>query len=168
MQKRTFLRLGLGSALVLSLAGGAVSMIEPGLVNRKLSDPARLMLTRVAQAMLAGSLPTSPGAQHVALTELMQRIEGFIRTLSDPTQTELTQLLSLLPTTAGRWGIAGLSVPWETASVAETTAALQSMRTSGIALKQQAYLGLHDIVCASYFSGEDSWGVLGYPGPVPI
>lgn len=168
MNKRTFLTLGIGSAIVLAVAGGAVSMIQPGLVNRKLSDPAKLVLTRVAQALLAGTLPTDPAAQQAALHSLMQRADAFIGTLPDPMQAELSQLLSLLPTTAGRWGVAGLSTPWEQATIAETTAALHAMRTSGISLKQQAYLGLHDIVCAPYFSGEESWAVLGYPGPTPI
>lgn len=168
MNKRRFLTLGMGSALVLAVAGGAVSLIQPGLVNRKLSDPAKLVLTCVARAMLAGTLPNDPAARQAALQSLMHRTDAFIGTLSDPMQAELSQLLSLLPTTAGRLGLVGLSTPWESATVAETTAALQSMRVSSISLKQQAYLGLHDIVCAPYFSGEESWAVLGYPGPVPI
>jgi hypothetical protein len=49
--------------------------------------------------------------------------------------------------------------------VPEITAALQSMRVSSISLRVQAYQALHDIVTASYFSGQESWAVLGYPGP---
>jgi len=60
------------------------------------------------------------------------------------------------------------SASWETTTVPETTAALQAMRVSGISLKQQAYAGLHDIVCVPYFSGEESWNVLGYPGPMAV
>jgi hypothetical protein len=62
----------------------------------------------------------------------------------------------------------GLSATWETATVAEVDLALQGMRASGTELKQQAYLGLHDIVCAPYFSGEESWAVLSYPGPTAV
>ena len=57
MQRRTLLKLGIGSAIVLAAAGGAVALLQPGLVNGKLSAPARLVLRRVAQAMLAGTLP---------------------------------------------------------------------------------------------------------------
>ena len=74
----------------------------------------------------------------------------------------------LLATAAGRRGLVGLSASWEDASVPETTATLQGMRVSSMALKVQAYQGLHDIVCAPYFSGEESWGVLGYPGPQAV
>jgi hypothetical protein len=35
-------------------------------------------------------------------------------------------------------------------------------------LRIQACQGLHDLVMAPYFSGEESWAVLGYPGPVAV
>lgn len=168
MQKRTFLKLGIGSAVVLAVAGGAVSMVQPGLVGGKLSEPAKLVITRVAQAMLAGTLPRESAAQQAALTALLSRTDAFIANLSASMQAELSQLFSLLPTTLGRLGITGLSSSWESATVDEVSAALQAMRVSGVSLKQQAYLGLHDIVCAPYFSGEEAWVVLGYPGPVQL
>ena len=168
MQRRTLLKLGIGSAIVLAVAGGAVSMIKPGLVNGKLSDGAKLVLKRVAQAILAGTLPTDATAQEASLQAFLARADHFIGSLPDPVQAELSQLFSLLPTAAGRLGIVGLGASWEATTVAETTAALQSMRVSGMALKQQAYAGLHDIVCVPYFSGEESWKVLGYPGPIAV
>jgi hypothetical protein len=42
--------------------------------------------------------------------------------------------------------------------------AFQAMRESSVSLRVQAYQALHDIVSASYFSGQESWAVLGYPG----
>jgi len=41
MQRRTLLKLGIGSAIVLAAAGGAVALLQPGLVKGKLSDPAQ-------------------------------------------------------------------------------------------------------------------------------
>jgi hypothetical protein len=168
MQRRTLLKLGISSAIVLAAAGGAVALLQPGLVNGKLSGPARLVLQRVAQAMLAGTLPADPTAQESALLALLERADNFIAGTPQSVQAELSQLFALLPTMAGRRGIVGLSAPWESATVAEVSAALQGMRTSGTELKLQAYLGLHDIVCAPYFSGEESWKVLGYPGPTAV
>jgi hypothetical protein len=168
MQRRTLLKLGIGSAIVLAAAGGAVALLQPGLVNGKLSDPARLVLRRVAQAILAGSLPADAAAQEASLLALLERADNFIAGTPQAVQAELSQLFALLPTMAGRRGIVGLSATWESATVAEVGEALQGMRASGIELKQQAYLGLHDIVCAPYFSGEESWAVLGYPGPTAV
>ena len=62
----------------------------------------------------------------------------------------------------------GIGSTWETVEVAELAAALQSMRLSRISLRQQAYQGLHDLVYAAYFSGKETWQVLGYPGPVDL
>jgi hypothetical protein len=96
---------------------------------------------------------------------LLDRANAFFASLPNHVTAELSELLGLLATAAGRRGLVGLSASWEDATIPETTAALQGMRVSSMALKVQAYQGLHDIVCAPYFSGEESWAVLGYPGP---
>ncbi|MGA8391978.1 MAG: hypothetical protein WB775_07575, partial [Burkholderiaceae bacterium] len=62
----------------------------------------------------------------------------------------------------------GLSASWEDATAAETYGALKSMLASGTELRIQACQGLHDLVMVPYFSGEESWAVLGYPGPTPV
>jgi hypothetical protein len=168
LQRRTFLKLGIASAVVLAVVGGAVALIQPGLVNGKLSPSARLVMTRVAQAMLAGTLPADAAGQLQALDRLLERMNALVAGMPAPVQAELSELLSLLPTAAGRRGLVGLSPSWEDTTVAQTSEALQNMRVSSIALKQQAYLGLHDLVFAPYFSGEESWDILGYPGPIPV
>jgi hypothetical protein len=168
LQRRTFLKLGIASAVVLAVVGGAVALIQPGLINGKLGPAARLVMTRVAQAILDGTLPRDAAAQQKSLDALLERTDAFIAGMPNHVQAELSELLGLLATAGGRRGLVGLSATWDAATVAETSAALQSMRVSSIALKQQAYLGLHDIVCAPYFSGEESWAVLGYPGPHPV
>jgi hypothetical protein len=61
--------------------------------------------------------------------------------------------------------LAGLEAPWPQATVAQVQSALQEMRVSSIALRQQAYLALHDIASGAYFSGPATWAQLGYPGP---
>lgn len=168
LQRRTFLKLGIASAVVLAVAGGAVALIKPGLVDGKLSPSARLVYTRVAQAMLAGTLPRDAQAQQKAMDALLDRADAFFAGLPNHVQAELSELLGLLATAAGRRGLMGLSASWEDATVPETAAAMQGMRVSSMSLKQQAYLGLHDIVCAPYFSGEESWALLGYPGPLAV
>jgi len=165
LQRRTFLKLGIGAAVVLAVAGGAIALIKPGLVNGRLSPSARLLMTRVGQAMLQGTLPADAQAQKSAMDAVSQRTDSFTSGLPEHVQAELSQLLGLLATAAGRRGIVGLSTSWEDATVAETSAALQAMRASSTALRIQAYQGLHDIVFVPYFSGEESWSGIGYPGP---
>ena len=50
----------------------------------------------------------------------------------------------------------------------QVTAALNDMRYSRLALRQQAYQALHEIVGGAYFSEESTWAVVGYPGPQDI
>ena len=97
MQRRTLLKLGIGSAIVLAAAAGAVALLQPGLVNGKLSDPARLVLRRVAQAILAGSLPADAAAQEASLLALLERADNFIAGTPQAVQAELSQLFALLP-----------------------------------------------------------------------
>lgn len=168
LQRRTLLKLGIASAVVLAVAGGAVALMQPGLQNGKLSPDARLIFSRVGQAILAGTLPADEGPNQIAINALLGRVDTFIAGTPEHVQAELSQLLGLLGTAAGRRGVVGLSPGWHDATVPEIAAALQAMRVSSVSLRVQAYQALHDIVSASYFSGQESWAVLGYPGPKTI
>lgn len=164
MQRRSLLKLGIASAVVLAVAGGAVALMQPGLQNGKLTEDARLIFSRVGQTILAGTLPMDDGPNQIAINALLNRIDTFIGGTPEYVQAELSQLLGLLGTAAGRRGVVGLSPSWHDATIAEMTTAFQAMRESSVSLRVQAYQALHDIVSASYFSGQESWAVLGYPG----
>jgi hypothetical protein len=168
MQRRSWLKLGLASAAVLAVGGGAVALLEPGLRDARLSAAGRLVFTHVGRAVLEGSLPAGDPAQARALEGLLTRIDALVAALPPHAQGELSQLLALLASSAGRRTLAGLASPWEAASVQEIQAALQSMRVASISLRQQAYHALHDITLGAYFSDPGTWAVLGYPGPPKI
>ncbi len=168
MQRRSFLKLGIGSAVVLALAGGTVALMQPGFEAGKLSAGARKLLSAVGQAVLAGTLPADAAARQASVAALLERIETLVNNSPAHVQAEISQLLGLLSVGAGRRTLAGLSPDWHEASTAEVGAALQSMRVSSVSLRQQAYQGLHEMVCAAYFSGKESWAVLGYPGPMAL
>jgi hypothetical protein len=169
MQRRTLLKLGMGSAVVLGIAGGAIALLQPGLQQGALTPRSRLILSRIADAIIADAWPDGavlPRAS--AMDALLLRINTQIAGTPDQVQAELSQLLTIMDTIAGRRALVGISSTWGAVGTAELTAALQSMRLSRISLRQQAYQGLHDLVYASYFSGKESWTVLGYPGPVDL
>ena len=169
MQRRSFLKLGIGSAVVLAVAGGAVALIQPGLVDGgKLSAGARNVFAGAARALLDGTLPADPAAQQTAINGLLDR-ESSEQALPLPhVQGELSQLLSLLDSAPGRVGLAGLGTDWASASVAQISTALQGMRESRMALREQTYSALHDIIGGSYFAGSENWPLMGYPGPRKI
>ena len=168
MQRRRLLRLGLVSGAVLALGGGAAALLQPGLRDGKLSEGAREIVTALGRALLDGTLPREEEANQRALQGLIIRVETLAGGLPPHAQSELSQLLALMATAGGRVAVTGLHADWRSASVAEVQATLEAMRKSRLAMRQQAYQALHDIVGSSYFSDPSTWSVLGYPGPLEI
>ena len=163
MQRRTLLKLGLLSTAVLVVAGAVT--LRPAFVDGKLIAPARRVMHAVARAVLDGSLPSDPVAREAALTSHLTRLDATIGGFPAPVQAEISQLLTLLATSPGRRGVANLAAGWEQATVPELQAALQGMRVSRLALRQQAYHALRDLTNAAYYADPQAWALLGYPGP---
>lgn len=168
MQRRTLLKLGLVSGTVLALAGGAAMLMQPGLVQGRLTEAGRALFIGVGRAILQGTLPAEPVAQLQALQAMADRVDILAQNLPPPVVAELSQLVGLLGTSAGRVALAGLSSGWLETTPEQVTAALNDMRYSRLALRQQAYQALHEIVGGAYFSDESTWAVVGYPGPQAI
>ncbi|WP_342129709.1 hypothetical protein [Hydrogenophaga sp. OTU3427] len=168
MRRRGLLTLGLGAAVGLALVGGGLALQQPVLVAGRLAAPARGLFVAVGRAVLAGSLPTEPAAQAQALLAWLGRLDDSIAALPPHTQAELGQLLAVLVSAPGRWTLAGLRTDWPQASVAEVQAALEAMRHSRLALRQQAYFALRDLSAAAYFAAPETWFALGYPGPMDL
>lgn len=165
MQRRTLLKLGLGAAAVLAVAGGGVALLKPGLVNGRMTPAARGVFRAVARGVLDGSLPPDPAARDEALQAHLKRLDDALAAFPVPTQAELSQLLALLASAPGRLTLAGLRSDWPDASSQEVQQSLQGMRTSGLALRQQAYHALRDLTNAAYYADPAIWPLMGYPGP---
>ncbi len=168
MKRRRLLQLGLVGGATLALAGGGLSLMRHGVEAGRLTEPGRVVFRAIGRAVLDGSLPVEAAGQRAALDGLLARLDDAIGAFPAHVQAELSQLLALLSSAPGRLGLAGLGTDWPEASVAQIQSSLQSMRTSGFDLRQQAYLALHDLTGAAYFSDRSTWGPLGYPGPLDI
>ena len=68
----------------------------------------------------------------------------------------------------GQRTLASLQAPWAEASIGDVQQALQGMRLSTLAVRQQTYAALHDIATGAYFADATTWSQLGYPGPLKI
>jgi hypothetical protein len=168
MQRRTLFKLGALSVAVLAVGGGSMALIQPGLEQGVLSRAGRDIFAAVGAGILDNSLPAEAGQRRTAVNGMLDRIDSLILALPPHAQAELSQLLSLLASSPGRRALAGLAPSWPQASAREVQAALQSMRLSKLALRQQAYAALHDIAAGAYFADASSWPLLGYPGPLAI
>lgn len=166
MQRRTLLGLGVAGAALLALAGGgAALMYEPAWRDRQLLPAGRTVLAAVARAVLDGSLPADAAQQAAAVDAHLSRMQATVSAMPPHTQSEIGDLLALLAMPPGRRALAGLSSAWSDASVAQTQAALQSMRQSSLLLRRQAYNALRDLTHAAFFADASTWTLLHYPGP---
>lgn len=168
MQRRSLLKLGVASAVVLALGGGALATLRPGWAQGRLTYSGREIFAAVGRAILQGTLPAAAPEADRALAGLLDRVDTLVSALPAHAQSELSQLLALLGAAPGRYGLAGLQGEWSAASIRDVQQALQSMRTSSLSLRQQAYHALHDIVTGAYFADPTTWPLLGYPGPTPV
>jgi hypothetical protein len=168
MQRRSLLKLGVASAVVLGVAGGTAALWQPGMDGGRLTDSGRRILRAVGLAILDGSLPREPAAARAAIAGFLERMDALIAALPVHAQSELGQLLALLASAPGRRLVADLDTDWDQATVTQLQSALESMRRSRVAVRRQAYHALHDLTGGAYFSAPSTWLQLGYPGPIAI
>lgn len=169
MQRRTVLRLGLVGGAALALVGGGAALFhEPAWRDGRLTASGRSVLGAVARAVLDGSLPDDGDAQRAALALHLERMDATLRAVAPATQREVGDLLALLALPPSRLALAGLAIDWPRADVWQVQSALQSMRGSRFALRQQVYHALRDLTHAAYFADSATWVRLGYPGPTTI
>ena len=167
MERRSLLKLGVGAAALLALAGGGVALFQPGLAAGRLTDAGKTVFDAVARAVLDGSLPQATAEKRAALDAQLKRLDEVILAFPSAVQAELSQLLAIISTSAGRRVLAGLPTDWPDASAAEIQAAFDDMRLSGLAARQQAYHALRDLTNAAFYADAAAWPLIGYPGPRP-
>ncbi|HEX3141496.1 MAG TPA: hypothetical protein VHQ87_15680 [Rhizobacter sp.] len=165
MQRRRFLTLGLGATAALALAGGGFALVQPGLEQGRLTAAGRAVFSAVARAVLDGSWPLASMPREQAVQAHLLRLDEVLAAFPSAMQSELSQLLAILAAAPGRIGLAGLRTGWAEADVPQLQQALQGMRTSSLAIRQQAYHALRDLTNAAYYADPQAWQVLGYPGP---
>lgn len=168
MQRRTWLRLGLVAGVTVSLGAGLAALVRPGRVAGRLSEPARALFAAVARGVLGPALPTDPAARQSALQAHLLRLEEAIAGMPPSVQAEIDELATLAASAPGRLGLIGLTRPWADASDAEVAAALQGLRSSSLALRQQVYQALRELTNAAYFADPSTWARMGYTGQRPV
>lgn len=168
MQRRHLLAMGWAAATVTVLGGAAWRAWRPAVDHASLSPPGRELVAALAAAILEGLLPTPADERAAAMTRYLARVDDVLSGLPPHLKAELAQLLTVLAFAPGRMMLAGLAKPWGEAETAEVRAALQGMRSSRLALRQQAYHALRDLTNAAWFAAPEAWEAIGYPGPLPL
>jgi hypothetical protein len=165
MKRRSLLKMGLAGAAVLTVAGGGLALMRPGLRGGRLTPEGRTIFAAVAGAVLDGVLPVEPLRRQAAIEAHVLRLGDVIGALPAHARSELSRLLAVLHSTPGRLALSGMAPSWAEADAAELRRGLQTMRLSRLEVRQQAYHALRNLTNAAYFSDPSTWVVLGYPGP---
>ena len=171
LSRRTFLKVGVGGALVLvvarSLDRGVFAQDNgPGSLDlKKLANKDAECLAAIVPAILKGAMPDDPVARQVAINEVVEAFDRTVAGLSPAMQKEVDELLSLLTLSVSRRFVAGVSKPWREASEADVSEFLDRWRQSRFALLQQAYQALARLMLACWYGNPLSWGKIGYGGP---
>lgn len=122
------------------------------------------MLRAVTFALLGPALPADASARGTEISRILSAAGALIDNLPPSTRREVSDLFGLLALKPAR-ALLGYSCEWQDGEVVAIAGFLQDLRDSSIALKQQAYFALHDMVLGSYYAEPATWGPTGYPGP---
>ena len=164
--RRRFIFVGAAGAL----AGGAVWIVprigRSGAVTR---GPALVqkhgnMLRVVSAALLGSALPGDAPARAAEIARVLSAAGMLIDNLPPSTRSEVGDLFGLLALKPAR-ALLGYGGDWQDDNVPAVASFLYGLRDSSLALKQQAYFALHDMVLGSYYAEPSTWGATGYPGP---
>jgi hypothetical protein len=169
MQRRTLLKVGLAGTALLAVGGGVLGLVQPGWKNGAFTPAGRALFAAVARAVLQGSLPAEgSAAEPAALAAHLDRAQAAVAGLPPATQGELAEMMAVLLHPLGRRALTGLTSDWADAPVNDVSTALQGLRHSRLAIRQQVYHALRELTNAAYFAEPSTWQTLGYPGPRPI
>ena len=170
LTRRRFLFLGVAAGVA---AGVGVAAVWPDSAvlddtpsaYQFLTARDRAILAALAPAMLAEAWPTTSEAATVETQMLLRGLDIALCGLPPRPREEMRQLLDLLGRQGGRVLIAGALVGWAAVTPAQATAILTRWRDHALALLQQAYGGLHDLLCGVWYGDPRHWADCGYPGP---
>lgn len=168
MQRRSWLKGGVVAGAVLALGGGAVALWRPGWSAGRLTPAGRELFEVIARVVLEGLLPdaaAAPAAYRAAMQAHLERVDATIAAFAPSIQAEIAELTALLLHPAGRYLLTGLGSDWSRAEMPALRQAMQGLRESRLALRQQAYHALRDLSNGAYFAGPETWPAIGYPGP---
>ena len=183
MDRRSFLRTGMGGALFLGtvsvtagLSGCATAPAGRGYTSAGVTDDSAYQyrfLTRddivlfeaLLPAMVGPALTEDPEQRRRMIQETIERIDAGIHQFGPANQKELRSLFDLLNFGLTRVTVARVWPSWKNASTADADAFLKRWQTSSIGLFNNGYIALTKVANVAFYGHEDHWAVSGYPGP---
>ncbi|MBQ0747521.1 MAG: hypothetical protein KBT82_08065 [Marinobacter sp.] len=182
LNRRSFLRTGLGGALFLgtvsvtaglsgcatapaSRLGAVATRMDARYQFRFLTTEDVDLFEALLPAILGSALPEQPNARRMMIAGTVERIDAGIYKFGPANQKELRQLFDLLNFGPTRVTIARVWPSWRNASTAQADAFLERWRSSSIGLFNNGYMALTKISNVAFYGYQENWHLSGYPGP---
>jgi hypothetical protein len=163
--RRKFIFVGIAGAMAAGVATFVVRKnAAPAPKGIALMQEHDHMLRAIAASLLGPALPVDAPTRSAELGRVLSAIGALADNLPPSTRKEIGDLFGLLALKPAR-AVLGYSGDWAEVDAPLISQFLLGLRESTIAMKQQAYFALHDLVLGSFYSEPKSWVGTGYPGP---
>ncbi len=163
MKRRTFLTASLVGTASLALG---VNLVLPEQVPVMSQDKHRVIFSVLIPVFMDGALPEMDSQKQLAIDRTIAAIHDTMSVLPQAQYQELLQLIELLESQLGLLILTGSMTPLLMRSPAHLVEMLDGWRDSALSLFQQAYLGLRELVMASYYACPEHWTELNYAKPI--
>jgi hypothetical protein len=166
LSRRKFIFVGVAGVIAAAAAAIVIPKLRGGPAPKgvALVKQHENMLRVVATALLGSALSADAPLRAAELARVNTAIGGLIDSFPPSTRKEIGDLFGLLDLKLARAAL-GYSGDWLDAEAPAVAQFLYGLRDSSIALKQQAYFALHDMVLGSFYAEPKTWAAMGYPGP---
>ena len=164
MDRRRFILTGIALGTAASLGSGLAIL---GWQHSQAPDSSNreLVLSALLPALLYGALPQDATLAAAELDRTKTAISDFLPFLPLRQQQELNQLFNLLANRLGQLGLTGHVISLTELSLSQRLQLLNQWRDSYLALLQQAYHGLRELLYGAYYGQSEHWQALGYTAP---
>lgn len=162
MQRRTFLTTALGGTVALALG---VNFALPDNIDRLTEDNYGVIFSILVPVIMDGALPEMENLKQASVFRTIEAIQGTMAVLPNDQLEELEQLLAMLESHLGLLILTGSMTPLMMRNPKDLVAMLESWRNSALVLFQHAYIGLRELVMASFYSCPEHWVELNYAKP---
>jgi len=163
--RRTFLKVGLAGAAVLTLARWIDGPVLAATPSKFLDARARRTVGALVPVVLAGALPADEAARQAAIPEIVTAFDRAVSGLAPPVQREIGELFSFLHTAPLRIAVTGLWKPVEECTPEQLRDFLLRWRDSPFDLQRASYRALTQLIQAAWYGNPVSWASIGYAGP---
>lgn len=165
MDRRTFLKLSIGAALVLGVSGTSIRWIhrarrapEDGFQILRPQD--RVFFAALLPIILAGHENFKP---HLHAT--LQSLDSMLLHSSPAIQKQVYDLTDLATFSVTRGMTTGVWRDWSEVTSRHAAHFLDRWRHSRIGLFRQGYQGICQLCQMAWYGLPHAWDTVGYPGP---